>query len=363
MKVGIIGTRGIPNHYGGFEQFAEYLSLGLINRGHSVSVYNSHMHPYQESEWRGVRIIHKYDPENRLGTFGQFVYDLLCILDSRKRKFDVILQLGYTSNSVWGNLLPNKSIIVTNMDGLEWKRSKYSKQVRQFLRWAEKRGVQTSDFLVADSKGIQDHLERTYGVSSEFIPYGATVFSNPQEMTLEKFGIRKYEYDMLIARMEPENNIEMILTGFSKSNVNREFVVIGNYTNTAFGKDIFRKFSSDKRIRFLGPVYDIEALNNIRHFSNIYFHGHSVGGTNPSLLEAMACGCFISAHNNVFNRAILEYDAIYFESEEEIFEQVEQNIKLTFVNQIGNNVLKIEGRYSWEVVIDQYEKFLLSVKE
>ena len=124
MKIAIIGTRGIPNHYGGFEQCAQYLALGLVKRGFEVIVYNSHDHPYQEKEWNGVQIVHCYDPEDKLGTVGQFIYDLICILDIRKRKCDVILQLGYTSSSVWGWLLPKKVVVTTNMDGLEWKRTK-----------------------------------------------------------------------------------------------------------------------------------------------------------------------------------------------------------------------------------------------
>ena len=151
MRVAILGTRGIPNNYGGFEQFAEHLSKGLVELGYEVTVYNTHDHPYLSPYWGKVRLIHKWNPERYTGTLGQFIYDLLCILDSRKRKFDIILQLGYTSSSVWGWLLPSRSVIVTNMDGLEWKRSKYGKNVQRFLKVAEKLAIKTSDFLISDS--------------------------------------------------------------------------------------------------------------------------------------------------------------------------------------------------------------------
>ena len=134
MKIGILGTRGIPNHYGGFEHFAEHLSKGLVERGHDVTVYNSHKHPYHEKEWNGIKITHCFDPEYILGGAGQFVYDLNCILDARKRNYDIILMLGYTSSSVWGKLYPKNSIVITNMDGLEWKRAKFSKPVQNFLK-------------------------------------------------------------------------------------------------------------------------------------------------------------------------------------------------------------------------------------
>ena len=179
MKIAILGTRGIPNHYSGFEQFAEFFSVYLAENGHDVYVYNSHDHLYQEKTYKGVHIIHQYDPEYKLGTFGQFIYDFNCIMDSRKRDFDIILQLGYTSNSIWFFLLPKKPIIITNMDGLEWKRSKYSKPVQQFLKFAERLAVKSSNHLISDSLGIQTYLKEKYEVTSTYIPYGAKVFENP----------------------------------------------------------------------------------------------------------------------------------------------------------------------------------------
>lgn len=153
MRIAILGSRGIPNNHGGFEQFAEYFSVYLASNNHDVYVYNSHDHAYQDKEFKNVNIIHCYDPESKLGASGQFIYDLNCILDSRKRNFDVILQLGYTSNSIWYWLLPKKPVIITNMDGMEWKRSKYSPKVRKFLKYAEKLAVKSSDYLIADSIG------------------------------------------------------------------------------------------------------------------------------------------------------------------------------------------------------------------
>ena len=160
------GTRGIPNHYGGFEQFAQYLSEGLCQMGHEVFVYNSHNHPYQKNKWNEVNIIHCYDPEFKLGTIGQFIYDFNCTLDSRKRNFDVILQLGYTSSSVWNWLFKRTTRLFTNMDGLEWKRTKFSRPVSLFLKYAEKLAVKHSDVLISDSLGIQSYLEKKYAVKS-----------------------------------------------------------------------------------------------------------------------------------------------------------------------------------------------------
>lgn len=360
MKIAILGTRGIPNYHGGFEQFAEYLSEHLVNKGHAVSVYNSHSHPYQEASWHGVEIIHKWDPERNIGTAGQFIYDLNCILDSRNRNFDVILQLGYTSSSVWGWLLPKKPVIITNMDGLEWKRSKYSKPVRHFLKYAEKLAIKTTDYLVADSLGIQNHLATKYNKESAYIAYGAEVFDSPSQEVLGAYQLEQYNYNMLIARLEPENNIECILDGVVQSKTQDPFIVIGKH-DTSFGKYLKNKFRAQKNIRFLGGIYNLDHLNNLRHWSNLYFHGHSVGGTNPSLLEAMASNCLIIAHDNIFNRSILGKDAAYFSTVEEVSEKLNLK-KENFQDFIQNNRKKIENNFNWTLINNQYEKLILETE-
>ncbi len=354
MKIAIIGTRGIPNHYGGFEQFAEYLSQGLVEKGHAVTVYNSHKHPYQEPEWNGVQIIHRNDPEHKYGTIGQFIYDLNCIKDTRKREYDIILQLGYTSSSIWGWLLPRKkSIVTTNMDGLEWKRTKFSKPVQQFLKYAERLGTKYSDHLIADSVGIQEHIRQKYQKESIYIPYGAHLFKYPNRDTLNAYKLEPHAFNMLIARLEPENSIETILDGAVKAGKKVPFLVIGKH-ETRFGEYLKTKFGEQSNIHFLGGIYDINVLNNLRHYSNLYFHGHTVGGTNPSLLEAMASQGLICAHNNIFNKSILGADAFYFENSDQVCQLIDTTDKKEHQELIAANNHKIETLYSWPVIINQY---------
>jgi glycosyltransferase involved in cell wall biosynthesis len=363
MKIAILGTRGIPNHYGGFEQCAEYLALGLVGRGHQVIVYNSHNHPYQESEWNGVQLVHCFDPEDKLGTIGQFIYDFNCILDLRRRNVDIILQLGYTSSSAWGWLLPKKAVVTTNMDGLEWKRTKYSSRVKRFLLAAESLGVKYSDYLISDSIGIQNYLKGKYQVESSFIPYGADVFTNPKLDALEQYGINQFDYDLLIARLEPENSIEIILDGVVEANTKRPFLVIGKH-ETKFGEYLKDKYKENLSIWFIGGIYDINKLNSIRHFSNIYFHGHTVGGTNPSLLEAMASNSLICANDNSFNRYILNDDALYFNTHQDVC-KVLINLEYTkthLKSYLDNNRQKIEDVYSWERIVDQYSEHFEAIK-
>jgi glycosyltransferase involved in cell wall biosynthesis len=357
MKIGIIGTRGIPNQYGGFEQFTEFVAPELVARGHEIYVYNSSLHSYEETTWKGVHLLRMRDPQNRVGTIGQFIYDFNCIMDTRKRNFDIIFQLGYTSSSIWYFLLPKKAVVVTNMDGLEWKRSKYSRTVQRFLHKAEKLAATKSDFLIADSKGIQKYLYKVYNRKSEYIAYGAALFESPNAEHLAKFNLQPYAYNMLIARMEPENNIETILEGHHNGVRNRKLVLIGNYENK-YGNYLKKKYAGELT-EFWGSFYDLDVLNNLRFFSNIYFHGHSVGGTNPSLLEAMASQALIVAHDNIFNRAILEKDAYYFKSAKDITDLLVANTeKGKNMSFITNNNEKIVNSYSWSHITNQIEKFL-----
>jgi glycosyltransferase involved in cell wall biosynthesis len=351
MRIAILGTRGIPNNYGGFEQLAQYLSVELVNRGHQVWVYNSSLHPYKESTFHGVSIISCYDPESKIGTVGQFVYDFNCILDSRKRNFDIILQLGYTSNSVWYKLLPKKSVIMSNMDGMEWMRSKYGKNTQKFLKIAEKWAVKSSHVLVADSIAIQKYLFNKYKVKANYIPYGATIFNTPNPEVLNFYALTKQNYYLLIARFEPENNLEIIIQGYLQSEKKMPLVIVGNTANN-FGQFLQSQYRHPN-IKFVGPIYDLDVLNNLRYFCALYFHGHSVGGTNPSLLEAMASYAPICAHNNEFNKEVLGQDAIYFKDPTDVMNGLNQ--EFPFKDAVSANIKKIERKFSWPLIINGYE--------
>lgn len=360
MKIGIIGTRGIPNHYGGFEQFAEYLSVGLVEMGHEVSVYCPHHHPEKSEIWNGVHRIMVNDPEEKWGTVGQFIYDLNGIWDARKRNFDVILQLGYTSSSIWGPLMPSAKIF-TNMDGLEWKRSKFSKPVQTFLKFAERMAIWYSDEWISDSIGIQEYLKKKYNKDSTYIAYGAWPFNTPDSSVLQKYQVQENHYFMLVARMEPENNVEVILDGYVKSGSSTPFLVVGK-TENAFGTYLVEKYKNQKGIRFQGGIYNLNDLNQLRYHCKAYFHGHSVGGTNPSLLEAMASQAAIMAHNNIFNQSILGDDAWYFNQDQDVAEIIMKTEDPSFdtrkANVIQSNYSKIVEDFSWDKIIHQYEKLL-----
>lgn len=376
MKIAFVSTRGIPNNYGGFEQFAEYISVGMAQRGHEVVVYSPKFHPYQESTYKGVRIKHIYSPETWMGSsVGSFFYDFASLRDALKKEdFDIIYEAGYTSiipAYIWFNVKKRKRpIFTTNMDGLENKRSKFSPMVRRFLDWEEKMAVKYSHYLIADNMGIHDYYKEKYGKESKFLAYGADIHDDFKAEYLEEFGLKSEEYYILIVRLEPENNIVMAIEGYlhSKENGRRPLIVVGK-TNTPHGKELVEKYGNERNVEFVGGIYDFKKLDSVRHFSKAYFHGHSVGGTNPSLLEAMAAGCFIFAHDNIFNRAVLKENAFYYPSADKVTEylnRIDTIAEGSKIQYTARNIEVIRNEYSWESLIDKHEKYfywLLSQKQ
>lgn len=366
MKIAFVSTRGIPNNYGGFEQFAEYISVGLAQRGHEIVVYSPHFHPYKEDTYKGVRIKHIYSPETWLGSsVGSFFYDFSSLKDALEREhFDVIYEAGYTSivpAYIWFNVKNIKyPIFTTNMDGLEYKRTKFNKWVQKFIFWEERTTVKHSHYLIADNMGIHDYYKEKYGKESKFLAYGANIYDNYDARLLEEFGLKVDEYFLLIARLEPENNIEMAIKGYLQSNATDKPLIIVGKTNTPHGKYLVEEYGSQSKVKFVGGIYDFDKLNSVRHFSYAYFHGHSVGGTNPSLLEAMASDCFILAHDNIFNRAVLKNNAVYYSSSRQVVSVLNRmdDIVIQHKNQyIANNLEEIRVEYSWEKLVDEHEQY------
>ena len=357
MNIAILGTRGIPNNYGGFEQFAEYLSVGMVERGHDVTVYSPHFHDYKKDCYKGVKIRHIFSPEKQIGAMANFIYDFLCLKDALKYNFDIIYEAGYHSNAPSYFLMGNrkKPILITNMDGLEWKRSKWNWATQKLILRLERLAVAKSHYLISDNVGIQTYYKDKFNVDTFFIPYGADKIEaiNPNE--LKGMGVNPFSYYLLIARIEPENNIEIVLDGYLQKQRNYPFIVIGN-CNNKYGKFLQKKYSG-KSILFAGSIYDKKKLDQLRFHAKGYFHGHSVGGTNPSLLEAMGSGAMIIAHNNIFNQSVLGEDAFYFESSQDInsiFDRIDCLTSSERDRMINSNFEKINTSYNWDNIIDRH---------
>jgi glycosyltransferase involved in cell wall biosynthesis len=362
LTIGIIGSRGIPNRYGGFEAFAAQISPRLTEKGHRVMVYCSHDQPYREKFLENVELVFRYNPESWMGTAGQFFYDLNCNLHSLHQPFDVMLHLGYTSDSIWSALWNRKCRHITNMDGMEWMRSKYTPLVQSFLKIAERRAASRSDLLIADSKGIQEYLGSHYPTPVRYISYGAVMPSSFPVEALEQFQVEPYQYDLLIARMEPENNIELAIEAKRMEQSTIPMLIFSN--ETSYGNELKQRYQHERIIRFQPAIYQEEVLHSLRHYSRYYLHGHSVGGTNPSLLEAMASGCRIVAHDNVFNRSVLEGNAGFYKDAQQLAGLLTQSWSLEkFHEQTENNMGLIKNNHNWDFITDEYENAFYQVLE
>ena len=358
MKIAILGTRGIPNNYGGFEQCAEYLSVGLVEKGHEVTIYSPTFHPYKEDSYKGVKIIRKASPQHIVGqSASNFIYDYLCLKDAVKQDFDIILELGLITSSLSIIFCRHRGkVIATNLDGLEWKRSKWNNVVQKITKTLEKYGVKYSDYLIADNVGIQEYIYNEYKRESEFIAYGTVDIEIPSADYLSEYGLKANNYLLSIARLEPENNLEMMFDGYIDSGIKTPYFVVGNHL-TSYG-DFLKDRYRNTGIIFLGGIFNKQHLDNIRYYSKYYLHGHSVGGTNPALLEAMAAETFIIAHDNQFNKSVINENAFYFHNASSLSKLLKnKDIKKNKTAFTKNNLKRIDEVYRWSVVVDQYESY------
>ncbi len=355
MNISILGTRGIPNNYGGFEECAEMISQYFFKKGHKVTVYVPDDHNYKEKNWKGICLARFFSKEKYLKSFSTMIFDYLSLRNAIKQDYDIILELGYNPSGFFLPIFSKKkgnAVIITNMDGLEWKRSKWSKLIKEFSRICEKRAAIYSDYIIADNVEIKNYLQETYDKDAVFIPYGADIVDDFDKEVLINYWVKENHYYILIARLEPENSIKTILDGFRISGSKAPFLVIGNHT-TKYGQYLLKKYT-DKDIRFLGAIYDYSVLSVLRHYSRIYFHGHSVGGTNPSLLEAMASGAKIVAHENRFNRSVLGENSLYFRDHHDVARIIKDFYSLYRYEFMERNIEKVLCVYNWEIVCERY---------
>lgn len=310
-RIAILGTRGVPARYGGFETFAEEIGTRLAAQGIEVTIFcEADPAGQQPSSYRGMRL--RYVPSPRLGPLTTIWFDVKCLWRAR-RDFDVVYMLGY--GAALFCFLPRlwQSEVWINMDGVEWVRSKWSWPARLWLRTMEAVAMWTPNRIIADAEAIRAHLRRHHGrlPACSVIPYGAPLVHTAQASCLEEWGVTPGGYYLVVCRLEPENHVLEILQGYAASDSDYPLLVLGNQQS---GTEYVRQLLAvrDPRLRLIGTVFDQEKLQALRFFSRAYFHGHSVGGTNPSLIEAMGCGNVVIAHDNPFNREVAGEAACFF---------------------------------------------------
>lgn len=353
-KVAIVGIQGVPAKYGGFETLVENIIGENCSEDIQYTVFCSGK-DYQDrlKEYKSVRL--KYIPMFHANGAQSTPYDILSMLYTL-RGYDTVVILG-VSGCIFlpiYRLLFRKRLIV-NIDGLEHRRAKWGKFAKWFLRTSEAMAVRFADVVISDNKGIQDYVKETYGKDSALIAYGGDhvmrdVNSDAQERILNEYGLSSGDYSISVCRIEPENNSHVILEAFAEK-PDENLVFIGNWSRSEYSRALRDKYQDKKNIVMLESVYDLDILYALRRNCKQYIHGHSAGGTNPSLVEAMHFGKPILAFDVVYNRETTEDKAYYFKTKEDILELLRGDLIVD-----GESMKEIsQRRYCWRYIAQQYE--------
>jgi glycosyltransferase involved in cell wall biosynthesis len=364
LRIAILGTRGIPASYGGFETFAEQLATRLVARGHEVTVYaETGESSVQDTFYQGVRVRHKRRP--RWGAASVLAYDCACLWDAC-RGYDLVYMLGY--GAAWACWWPRVFGVPVwiNVDGLEWARSKWGRGARLYLRCMEWVTTRAATRLIADAEAIAQRFRQTYpgGAPSSFIAYGAELVESRQvdPAVLSLWGLQAHRYMLVVARPEPENHILEIIQGHVLHGGDWPLVIVGDVSGaTAYQRQL--KQHASERVRFIGGIYDGGQLASLRVHAACYLHGHSVGGTNPSLLEALACGNWVLAHDNPFNREVARDAADYFATPGQLARSLDLVVRESDALR-PQRAQRARGivaeHYTWDGITDAYEALMHS---
>lgn len=356
----ILGTRGIPAAHGGFETFAEYLALYLVKQGWRVIVYCQldGEGAITEDVWQGVERVNIPVPQS--GAKGTVIFDWIATRHAARFN-DLCLTLGYNT-AVFCALLRIKQIPnVINMDGIEWKRQKWGWVAKTWFYLNELAGLWLGNHLVADHPGIKQHLQRAVNPDKiTMIPYGSDVVSKGSAEPLAKYGLTSGCYGILIARPEPENSILEVVQAYSRANRGMPLVVLGNYKPDHAYQAAVQAAASDE-IKFVGAIYDKAEVQALRAHARFYVHGHQVGGTNPSLVEALGAGNPVLAHANPFNQWVAADAAVYFADVDGCEQQLVRLLTdEALLSQLQASAVRHhQERFTWEHILSQYEDLLV----
>ena len=341
MRICVIGTVGVPACYGGFETLVENL---IAENGKEFVVFCSgRFYTERLMVYRGAQLV--YIPINANG-FQSVLYDSVSILISVLRGHRKLLILGVSGAIIlpFVRFFCQNLHLVVNIDGLEWRRNKWGKFAQRFLKLSEKIAVNYSNIVISDNQAIADYVLEEYDIASHVIAYGG---DNPK-IRIDHARLRR-DYALALCRIEPENNVHIILEAFSV--INKKIRFIGNWDNSEYGRSLRSKYASFPNIVLLNPVYDQAELHSIRSGCDVYIHGHSAGGTNPSLVEMMHYAVPIYAFDCAFNHATLDNLGVYFNSVEALTRILSNDL----VASAGLPLLEVaQKKYTWEIVSKQY---------
>ena len=377
----IIGSRGLPAQYGGFETFVEKLISHKVSpaiRYHVACL--SDESSGKHFDYKGADCFTVNPP--KLGPARVIAYDMMAINYSLKliKKEGIQAPIFYILGNTIGAFIVHFAkkiqsiggILLVNPDGLEWKRAKWSKPVQSYLKYSEKEMTKYANLIISDNRGIETYIQNTYPWSrTTFIAYGTdlskttlTAEDTPVRDWYQKWETQEKDYYLILGRFVPENNYETVIREFMKSSTERDLVIICNHEGNAYFDELrqITGFDKDKRVKFVGTVYDQDLLKYIRNQAFAYIHGHEVGGTNPGLLEALAQTDLNLIYNVDFNHQVAQETALYWNKEDGNLSQLIDSVdgKVSFED-LGNVAkANMKENYTWEKIVGEYEELFLS---
>ncbi|GAA0513682.1 glycosyltransferase [Saccharopolyspora spinosporotrichia] len=359
----MIGTRGVPARYGGFETCVEEVGRRLVERGHDVTVYcrKAGAEPLAAGSHLGMRLVHL--PALRRKTLETLSHTALSALHALIDPADVAIVFNSANAPLLPLLRMRRTPTITHVDGLEWKRAKWGRVGSRYYRTAEALAVRWSDALIADAVGIQDYYSDRFRTDTDYIPYGAPVLGEVGADRLAELDLLPHRYHLVVARFEPENHVHLAVEGYLRSSARHPLVVVGSapYADE-YTSRITRLAARNPNVRLLGGVWDQAQLDQLYANALTYIHGHSVGGTNPSLLRAMGAAAATSAFDVRFNREVLGSFGRFFTTAGDLAalcDDAEADPAATVRR--GRDQVASLNRYTWDGVTDDYERLALRV--
>jgi glycosyltransferase involved in cell wall biosynthesis len=354
LRIALVGTRGVPARYGGFETAVEEVGRRLVEAGHDVVVYcRTTTDGPRPATHLGMRLVHL--PALRRRSLETLSHTGLSMAHLLAHRVDAAIVFN-AANAPWLPLLRAARIpVATHVDGLEWKRAKWGGVGKHYYRVVEALSVRWSDALIADAQGIADYYRDEFAAPTQLIAYGAPKTDGAAADRLESLGLTARGYHLVVARFEPENHVDVIVDGYRRSAAQLPLVVVGS---APYADDYTRRVHAlaDDRVQFLGGVWDQEVLDQLYANSFTYLHGHSVGGTNPSLLRAIGAGAATIAYDVSFNREVLETSGRYFRGPDDVCAALLQaEGDPAQVRRDGRRARLLADRYDWDHVARGYE--------
>ncbi|MFI7589611.1 DUF1972 domain-containing protein [Spongisporangium articulatum] len=354
----MIGTRGVPARYGGFETAVEEVGLRLVKQGHEVVVYCRGED--RSPEYLGMRRVRK--PALAHPVMETLSHTALSVAHLLRHRVDAALVFNAANAPLLPFIRAARIPVAVHVDGLEWRRAKWGPTGQRYYKVNERLAVRWADELIADAVGIQDYYRETYDAPSTLLTYGAPLLPDADPQLLQELDLTPGGYHLVVARMEPENHVDLIVEGYRRSRATLPLVVVGSVPYPSeHERAVHELAATDPRIRMVGGVWDQNLLNSLYSGAATYLHGHSVGGTNPSLLRAMGGGAPTTAWDVNFNREVLGEAGTFFDSPDRLaaeLEAVEADPEAAVVRgQLGRE--RVGKLYRWDEVAAGYEALCL----